>query len=152
MSHLIPCLSCHRHVRVDEDACPFCGVERSLELRASAPPALPKRRLGRAALFAFGATLAGANCGDVTPTSDAGADGATKDGAAGASGVAGTGAGGNSGAAGGVVALYGGPPGTAGKGAAGAGGTSGGTAGAGPAPAYGAAPLYGLPGPTNGDT
>jgi hypothetical protein len=142
MSHLVPCLSCHRHVLVSEDRCPFCGAERSPELRAAAPPALPKRRLGRAALFTFGATLVGAACGDVTSAPDGGSDtrGDSSTGAAGTSGGAGRGGAGTSGQAG-----------TSGGGA----GTSGG-GGTGIAPPYGippsdggVAPLYGVPATTD---
>jgi hypothetical protein len=124
MSHLVPCLSCHRHVRVAEDRCPFCGAERAAELRAAAPPALPKRRLGRAALFTFGATLASASCDSVTPPGDGGAAGSTADGAAG-------GAGGKAGS----------------TGQAGSTGSTGGNTGAagGVSPPYGIAPLYGFP-------
>ncbi len=58
MSHLVPCPHCSRHVRHNEASCPFCsGV---LAFGDLAPPALPRTRLGRAATFAFGATLAGA--------------------------------------------------------------------------------------------
>jgi hypothetical protein len=57
--HLVACLSCARHVRVSEAACPFCGAVLAESLRASAPPEPPGVRLARAALFAFGAgTLA----------------------------------------------------------------------------------------------
>lgn len=66
MSRLIPCASCSRHVRQAEGSCPFCGGALSL---ASVPPApLPRKRLGRAATFAFGASVVGATtlvaCGD----------------------------------------------------------------------------------------
>jgi hypothetical protein len=140
MSHLVPCMSCHRHVRVAEDRCPFCGAERAAELRAAAPPALPKRRLGRAALFTFGATLATASCDSTTTPGDGGAAGSTADGAAGTTGTAGTGAGGSGGA---------GSGGSTGQ--AGANGGSAGTAGATVTPAYGApVPLYGAPAPHYG--
>jgi hypothetical protein len=136
MSHLVPCLSCHRHVLVAEDRCPFCGAERSPELRAAAPPALPKRRLGRAALFTFGATLVGAACGDVTSSPDGGVDaqGDSSTGAAGTSGGAGRGGGGTTGQAG----------------TTGGAGTSG-SAGTGIAPPYGIAPLYGVPATDGGN-
>jgi hypothetical protein len=126
MSHLVPCSSCHRHVRVAEERCPFCGAERAAELRASAAPALPKRRLGRAALFTFGATLASASCDSTTTPSDGGAAGSTADGATGGSGAGG--AGGKAGS----------------TGQAGANGGNTGAAG-GVAPPYGIAPLYGFP-------
>jgi hypothetical protein len=55
---LAPCPGCHRHVRLDERACPFCGAA----LATAAPPpertAVPTQRLGRAALFAFGSAIA----------------------------------------------------------------------------------------------
>ena len=59
MSHLVLCVSCRRHVRSGDELCPFCGVPLSTEQRTSAPPELPRRRMGRAALFTFGATLMG---------------------------------------------------------------------------------------------
>jgi len=58
MSTLTPCPECQRHVRKTETQCPFCGQAVSL---AHVPaPMLPRKRLGRAATFAFGATVAGA--------------------------------------------------------------------------------------------
>lgn len=70
MSHLAPCPQCLRHVRVDASTCPFC--EGALALDAT-PPALPTRRLGRAAMVAFGtvvATAAAAACGNGRPPAD----------------------------------------------------------------------------------
>jgi len=65
-SHLVPCPSCTRHVRVREQACPFCSV--GLPPSFAATPA-PRRtaavRLGRAALYAVGGTLTVA-CGSST--------------------------------------------------------------------------------------
>jgi hypothetical protein len=58
--HLAPCAACARHVRVSEDACPFCGVPLAASMRASSPPRGPAVRLTRAALFAFGALGASA--------------------------------------------------------------------------------------------
>ena len=58
MTQLVPCPGCQRHVRQHESSCPFCSVALSL---ANVPaPLLPRSRLGRAATFAFGATLVGA--------------------------------------------------------------------------------------------
>jgi hypothetical protein len=134
MSHLVPCLSCNRHVLAVEERCPFCGAERSAELRASTPPAPPRRRLGRAALFTFGATLVSAACSETTAPPDGGGAGMTGDasGAAGTTGKAGTG----------------GSAGTTGA----AGTAASGNAGTGVAPAYGApAPLYGLPATGNAE-
>jgi hypothetical protein len=58
MSQLTPCPECQRHVRKNEARCPFCGT--ALSLAHLPAPALPRKRLGRAATFAFGATVAGA--------------------------------------------------------------------------------------------
>ena len=55
MTQLIPCPGCNRHVRQHESACPFCSS--ALSLTNVAPPPVPRTRLGRAATFAFGATL-----------------------------------------------------------------------------------------------
>ena len=61
---LIPCGACGRHVRAAEGACPFCGGALS---GASASIELPQGRLSRAALVAFGLTVAAsgaaAGCG-----------------------------------------------------------------------------------------
>jgi hypothetical protein len=56
---LLPCPSCARHVRRSESACPFCGNALALEPEA-ALSVVP--RLGRAALFTFGAALATSAC------------------------------------------------------------------------------------------
>jgi hypothetical protein len=58
MSELAPCPECQRHVRKSETRCPFCG--EAVSLAHLPPPPLPGRRLGRAATFAFGATVVGA--------------------------------------------------------------------------------------------
>jgi hypothetical protein len=58
MSQLTPCPECQRHVRKTEARCPFCDT--ALSLAHLPAPALPRKRLGRAATFAFGATVAGA--------------------------------------------------------------------------------------------
>ncbi|MEA2696494.1 MAG: hypothetical protein QOI66_765 [Myxococcales bacterium] len=155
MSHLVPCFSCQRHLRVTEERCPFCGVERSSEQRASAAPPLPGRRMGRAALFAFGATLMGAACSTTSGGADAGKDTAPADGAAGSGGSGGAGSGGSSGSGG---AGSGGQSGTGGVTTNdGGGGIDGATDGAidrsgtgGVAPPYGIAPLYGAPAPRDG--
>lgn len=110
---LTACSGCQRHVRVSEGACPFCGAEVDA---ASAPPVpVDLGRLGRAALFAFGATLGATAVGcDSAPAPaygappiDAGQD------------------------AGGPAPAYGAPAIDAGLDAGG------------PAPAYGAAPIDG---------
>jgi hypothetical protein len=59
---LAPCPSCYRHVRTTESACPFCAAALPRDLAAPAiRPA--RRRLGRAAAFAFGASVAVTGCG-----------------------------------------------------------------------------------------
>jgi hypothetical protein len=149
MTQLIPCPSCNRHVRQSESECPFCSAELSL---AHVPaPLLPRSRLGRAATFAFGATVVGATalvgCG-----SDDDDDGGGKGGKGGTTAMAGMSNGGST-----VGPVYGAPAGgtggdTASGGSAGTGNTggggmalygappSGGTGGTGNVPVYGAAP------------
>jgi hypothetical protein len=135
MNQLVPCPSCARHVRQSESACPFCSVE--LALGNVSPAALPRVRLGRAATFAFGASLVGAAslvaCGGESETG--------KPNGGGASGMAGStsvsGAGGNS---------------VGGNATAGAGGNSAGTfngMGGNIAQPYGVPPLGGY-GPVYG--
>ncbi|MEP6654411.1 MAG: hypothetical protein ABJA82_13705 [Myxococcales bacterium] len=163
MSHLVPCLSCHRHVSISDQNCPFCGLALSSEQRASAPPELPRRRLGRAALFTFGATLIGgaAACSDGSGKgNDAGRDTSAADGAAGSGGAGtggngsgGAGTGGNGSGGAGTGGNGSGGAGTGGNGSGGAGtggrgsggrGTGGGSGGS-VAPPYGIGPLYGAP-------
>jgi len=142
MSHLVPCPECSRHVRVSEAACPFCALP--LDLAGTPEPQLPKTRLGRAATFAFGATLVSASAlaacsgSDETPGSGgSGGTTATAGSGGAAAGTTGATAGANNlgGTGGGAMAVYGAP-------AAGSFGVpSGGTgAGGGPQPVYGAAP------------
>jgi len=148
MSHLLPCPGCNRHVRSSETSCPFCG--QALDLANRPEPVLPRGRLGRAATFAFGATVVGATtlvgCSGET-TESPGSGGATSGGSSGSAGSS-TGGSGNSGGSantggsngggggmvlddGGVQPLYGAVP------AAGSGNTTdGGMAG----PVYGAPP------------
>ena len=77
MSHLVPCPGCNRHVRNSEASCPFC--DRELDLARSPAPAVPTTRIGRAALFTFSATLAGATalaaCGGESESNDDGGGG-----------------------------------------------------------------------------
>jgi hypothetical protein len=130
--HLVPCPTCHRHVVHDEAACPFCAAP--LPVCACEPPrALPRGRLGRAALLAAGAsaTLIGACSGGapappygLPPIRDAGAMSDTADGPADGGGTGGRG---------------------------GAGGASDGAGGTGTRPdAGGVVPLYGAPAPRDG--
>jgi hypothetical protein len=58
-ARLRPCATCARHVRVSEDACPFCRASVPASLRALPAPEPPRRRLSRAALLAFSAAAAG---------------------------------------------------------------------------------------------
>ena len=53
-AHLRPCPRCSRHVRVSEEACPFCGNSLDASFRSAPAPVPPSRRLSRAALFAYG--------------------------------------------------------------------------------------------------
>src|SRR4051812_27908416 len=99
MSHLVPCPECSRHVRVSETTCPFCG--RALDLSALPAPALPRTRLGRAATFAFGASIVGA-----TALVSCGGDEAPSGGGDAAAGA--TGSGGSAGATGGAPGTGGG--------------------------------------------
>ena len=80
MTHLVACIACHRHVLASEDACPFCGHAQPPELWRAPGPPMPDKRLGRAAMFAFGAALAAAGCGDSHTGDDAGGDAALADG------------------------------------------------------------------------
>ena len=74
MTRLEPCPHCHRHVKVDETACPFCASP--LAFASLAPRRWPRAPIGRAALFAFGA-LATPACGsDESPVPDAPVDAA----------------------------------------------------------------------------
>lgn len=149
MSQLLPCPSCARHVRQSEQGCPFCGASLALESVERAAPG----RLGRAAMFAFGAAMATsvAACGGgSTPANDSGPAplyGGPPD----SSMMVDTGtpvdsgSDVDSGTDGGPVAMYGGPPVDAGDqtdtgGPAPAYGAPAIDAG-GPAPAYGAAPI-----------
>ena len=69
-----PCPSCGRHVKTTEGQCPFCSAAMPEGFEQFAYPTLNKR-LGRAAIAAFGASLALAGCGNSTmPVTDAAAD------------------------------------------------------------------------------
>ncbi len=68
---LLPCPACARHVRIIESFCPFCGNTLPLAYQSAGPAVLPKRRLGRAALAAFGAAAIMSGCGgDDTSATD----------------------------------------------------------------------------------
>jgi hypothetical protein len=141
MKQLVPCPQCSRHVRVSETACPFCALP--LDLAGTPEPQLPRTRLGRAATFAFGATLVSASalaaCGTDSDDSSGGG------GSAGATSGAGTGnssAGSTSAAGtGSEMPVYGAPAaGFTGVGTAGTGSGGNGAGGGGEFPLYGAAP------------
>ena len=110
MTLLAPCSSCSRHVRVAESACPFCGAVVSLE--APSIRGIASQRLGRAALFTFGAVALATNasgCSTPTPAEDAGTDayyGSIGD----AYGAPDVGARYDAGHDGGLAGAYGGPP------------------------------------------
>lgn len=53
---LLACPSCVRHVRATERTCPFCAASLPETFAAAPMPQAPTKRLGRAALYAFGAT------------------------------------------------------------------------------------------------
>ena len=153
MSQLTPCPECQRHVRKTETRCPFCG--EAVSLTHVPAPALPRKRLGRAATFAFGASVVGATalvaCGG--DDDDSGGTvpvyGAP---AAGSSSFAGNDSNGGAGAG---TAVYGAPAagfggndevgGAGGKPAEGGAGGKPAEGGAGGANEAGAAPLYGGP-------
>jgi hypothetical protein len=119
-----------------EASCPFCS--RALDLADRAAPEIPRTRLGRAATFAFGATIVGATaivaCSGETEDplpgpgtgGAAGAGGATTTGGASTGGSSSTGGSANSGGA-----------------------STGGSGGMVPDDG-GIQPLYGLPGPVYG--
>ena len=59
---LLPRPACRRHVAASAVGCPFCAEPVAEVFRATPPRVLPRRRMGRAALLAFGASVA-AGCG-----------------------------------------------------------------------------------------
>ncbi len=60
---LIPCLTCARHVRESDVACPFCGADTAESIASAAPmPRLEGRPLTRAAIL-FAATTSAAAVG-----------------------------------------------------------------------------------------
>jgi hypothetical protein len=136
MTMLLPCTNCRRHVLHTEAECPFCAT--SLDFSQAAEPALPTRRLGRAATFAFGATMVSAtalaSCGG---ESDDGEGSAGMPNVAGMSNVAGL-------TAVGGAAVYGAPP-VGGSASGGNGGVAnGGNAASG---GFNVQPVYGIPAP-----
>jgi hypothetical protein len=143
MNHLVPCPECSRHVRVSETQCPFCALP--LDLAGTPEPLLPRSRLGRAATFAFGATLVSATAlaacssdaddssGSGGASSTAGSTSAAGNAGSGTSAAGSTSAGGT----GSAMPVYGAP--AAGSTSFGTAGSDG-TAGRSEFPVYGAAP------------
>ena len=69
-----PCPSCARHVKTTEKSCPFCKGALP-DAMVSIPGATPGHRLGRAAAFAFTASLTVAGCSaGVAAPGDGGTD------------------------------------------------------------------------------
>lgn len=66
-ARLLPCPACARHVRVSEEACPFCAAALPATMASRPLPRSPTTRLSRAALFALGTSAAAiAACGGST--------------------------------------------------------------------------------------
>lgn len=107
---MAPCPHCERHVRIDERDCPFCGDA----LASLAPGADTAGRLGRAAAFAFGTTVAVGACAGETvvddPTGGGTSTSTTTSGTSSATTGGAGGMGGDPSGAGGLQTLYGGPP------------------------------------------
>jgi hypothetical protein len=63
---LAPCPSCARHVRLTDDACPFCAAALPRAFREQTAPVSPAKRLNRAALYALrmgAVSMAAVACG-----------------------------------------------------------------------------------------
>jgi hypothetical protein len=96
---LVPCPSCQRHVLAAEATCPFCAAILPSDLGGRVIPGAPQR-LGRAAAFVFGASLAVTACASSVSTGSSGSSEST-----GASGAGGGGPDDD----GGIMAHYGNP-------------------------------------------
>jgi hypothetical protein len=57
-ARLAACSSCARHIRVDEERCPFCGVTCPDAFASSRTPEPPPRGLSRAELSGYARTAA----------------------------------------------------------------------------------------------
>ena len=77
---LLPCASCHRHVRTAERSCPFCGV--ALEMNEPLEEWRLLTRLDRLGLISLGAVLSAAGiaigCHEPPTASDGGAPSAVE--------------------------------------------------------------------------
>lgn len=86
MTALVPCSACHRHIRVDHTACPFCAADVPEDFARRAVPGSRGRRLDRFAFFTFAAALGVTGCLAETsatpsgPSADAGEVDAARDG------------------------------------------------------------------------
>lgn len=102
MATFEPCPGCQRHVKIDEASCPFCGAGLAEHFARLSTRALPRTRLGRAALFAFGVGATSTLLSHCASDDD---DGKQSDGGA---------QGGDGDDGGNVQPMYGGPPADAG--------------------------------------
>jgi hypothetical protein len=62
-ARLLACPSCTRHIRVDEEHCPFCRVALPGDFGDGPVPVSPPRGLTRAGLFRFNALAAAGTVG-----------------------------------------------------------------------------------------
>lgn len=53
-TRLLACPSCARHIRVDEERCPFCGVALADDFGVGPTPVPPARRMSREELYRYG--------------------------------------------------------------------------------------------------
>lgn len=63
MSFLVPCEACRRHVLASELRCPFCAAQVTESMRVPRALAVPRSRLGRAAMLVLGSTAAATTAG-----------------------------------------------------------------------------------------
>ncbi len=63
MHELKPCPQCQRHIRLSEQACPFCQHALPASFSSSARRPRPEARVGRAATFVLGLSLSSAAVG-----------------------------------------------------------------------------------------
>src|SRR4051812_38400204 len=82
---LVPCPSCQRHVLATEAACPFCASLLPSDLGSRAVPGATQR-LGRAAAFVFGASLAVTACASSVSSGSGATEGAGTSGSGGGGG------------------------------------------------------------------
>jgi len=88
---LLPCPACDRHVRIIESFCPFCGATLPLSYQGVGAARVPTRRLGRAAIVAFGAAALIGCGGDDAPADTGTGDTGVADTSTGDTGTADTG-------------------------------------------------------------